>query len=229
MPVNLKALGLAVVAVWAVSAAVASAASAQTLEVELGTGSGFVTATSTNDVFTAGGSQITCNHAEFTGAATSPTTKLSITPKYTGCTAFGLANTHFADEGCTLDLRLVNWHASGLTQGQVRPELNCGVVGRLLVTPTWPIFGGSVCTIEFGTQGTVSVLPLTVLTAPSPDDLQLGPGTVSFLNYTVTKTGLGCPAIGKHSDGSYHVSQTTLRGFFNASHTIQTNMLLSTN
>lgn len=230
---SLKALGLAVVAAFAMSAVVASSASAQTVEAELESPTGFATATSTSDVFTAGGSQVTCNHAEFSGAFTSPTKKLSITPKYTGCTAFGIANTHILDTGCTFDFTLKNEHSTGLTKGKATVKLNCGepATGHIVMTPTWPVFGGSVCTITFTTQNVAGELGVTVLTAPNPDDLQVDAGTVGggAITYNVSQTGLGCPSLGHHADGNYHVSQTTVRGYSNAAHTAQVGGKLVTN
>lgn len=236
MPINLKVFGLTVVAAFAMSAIVSSAASANQVEAELESASGFVTATSTTDVFTAGSSAVTCDHAEFSGTFTSPTKTLTITPKYTGCTAFGIANTHVLDTGCAFEFTLNNTHSNNLETGSASARLECGnpATGHIVLTPT--LFGSSHCTITFAEQNVKGSLVVTANTVEGPDDLTVDKATLGSstegqgIGYDVTKSGLGCPSVkNDYTNGSYHVSTTTVRGFSDAAHKVAVGGKLITN
>lgn len=235
MSINLKGLGLALLAAFAMSAAFASAASAQTVEGEFESASGTVTATSETHVFTAGGLSVTCPHVEFEGTFTTPTKTLAITPKFpTNCTAFGIANTHIINSGCAFDFVLNNTHSEGLKKTSAAASLQCGS-GSITLTPTIPIFGGSACTAHFLTQNVKGNVDIKVNDV-AIDDLTIGPNTLGNASgpdgiaYNITSGGTGlCPAAGNYTNGAYHASATTGRAYSNEAHTIQVGGKLATN
>src|SRR4051794_18898445 len=90
---NLKMFGLALAAVFAMSAVVASAASAAE---EFHGPSGTTTLTGSqvgNDVLTTMGGTMTCTTITYAGAVVGPTsTEASGAPTFSGCTSFGFVN-----------------------------------------------------------------------------------------------------------------------------------------
>lgn len=236
MSIKLKTLGLAAMVTFAMSLVVAPAAQAQTLEAEFESASGTVTATSTTDVFTLGlGYQFSCQHLEWEGTFLSPTRTLALTPRFnTNCTAFGVANTHIIDNGCALDLALTDEHSENRTRAKATAGIACGPGGSITITPTWPIFGLSVCTVHFYPQIFKGEIDVRINTAPVPDDFTIGPNTLGStgsegIAYTVTSpSGPGCPSAGEYQNAAYHLSQTTVRAYSNNLHTVQVGAQLVT-
>ncbi len=82
---NLKAMGLALVAVFAMSALAASAASAATdVFTVAGGGSTLLTGVGHNHVFTAGNTKVECTTSKFTGTVVHNATTATVDPEYTG-------------------------------------------------------------------------------------------------------------------------------------------------
>ena len=118
---NLKVLGLALVAVFALSAMAASAASADDFTAE----SYPVTLTGTHDPetpadkFTTTGGSVECPNATYHATASGATTALTVTPEFNSpndtCKAFGLLPTIIDMNGCTFTFN-VN---AGTTTGTV--------------------------------------------------------------------------------------------------------------
>ncbi|MEZ5076448.1 MAG: hypothetical protein R2725_03285 [Solirubrobacterales bacterium] len=90
---NLKALGLALVAVFAMSALVAQAASAHEFTSDSENGKTVLTGADepgTNDVFTVGGAEVICENASFAGTADeSEVNEVTVHPEYSNCTFAG--------------------------------------------------------------------------------------------------------------------------------------------
>jgi hypothetical protein len=102
---NLKILGLAFVAVLAMSAVVASAASASAFTSSEASGSETVTrltgSQEGSDVFTTDGGTVTCTTATYVGEVKgTSTTEAEAAPTYSGCTAFGFVNVPIDTNGC---------------------------------------------------------------------------------------------------------------------------------
>lgn len=188
---NLKVLGLAVVAVLAMSV-MASAAQAAEFhsEAESTTFSGSQV---TQNVFTAGGSEVKCNTAEFTGSQTGTSVaEVEVQPTYSSCTAFGFAKAHVKTAGCKYAFT-----ASSSTAGAAR--VACSGTSKIEITPTF--LGSSVCTIKIGSQ-----TPGT----PSVDYANEGSGSSRSITVTATVGGIsfeevsggGC-GVGSGSNGTY--------------------------
>ena len=97
---NLKILGLALVAAFAMSAVVASSASAYlgTTEKQPSTLTG---AQENTNVFTTHGGEVKCTTATYHGEqATTSASSITLTPTYTGCTAFGFINIPIHTNNC---------------------------------------------------------------------------------------------------------------------------------
>ncbi len=100
---NLKALGLAVVAVLAMSAVVASAASAETGTVTAESYPAKLTSTQvgTNELSIGNGARkVSCTTATVSGELTAATTTLTLTPTYTNCTSTGALPATVTLNGC---------------------------------------------------------------------------------------------------------------------------------
>lgn len=102
---NLKALGLALVAAFAMSAVVASAASAESaFKFKSNTANPILTATqhgSNVDVFTTDAGTVSCNTANYVGSqAGTETNEIEVAPTYSGCTAFGFIGVPIHTNGC---------------------------------------------------------------------------------------------------------------------------------
>ncbi len=221
---NYKALGLAFVAMLALSAFVAQGASAVPLTVE-GLGGG------TNTFLTGdqdGGThvlkstaEVKCTEAHFLAKATTGATinELTVTPSYptekagggNNCTAFGFANTHINMNGCTftfttptsIGIGVVTWGTSQIHL--VCPEVG-GVKQKVAITPT--SFGVSVCTQNLAEQTPTVVkdaegkeIPNHVIgrnvTGSSPMDITLEI-TVKGIHYT--GTGGVCGTAGTNAE-----------------------------
>jgi len=99
---NLKAMGLAVLAVCALGAF--SAASASAAEFHSSVHHTILDGTQIGtDVFTTNAGTVSCSEANYHGtlSATTTTTIEGITPTYSGCTAFGFANVPIHHDECT--------------------------------------------------------------------------------------------------------------------------------
>jgi len=100
---NLKALGLALVAVLAMNALTAAGASAEAFKFKaektpttlVGKQHG------APDIFTVDTQSVSCNEATYTGTVTgTEVTELTVTPTYSECIAFGLFNIPIDTNGC---------------------------------------------------------------------------------------------------------------------------------
>jgi len=100
---NLKVLGLAFVAVLAMSAVVASAASAAKFNANSGGEDVIVHAKGSNHKFTTNAGAINCETATFlgTGFITPPTSTLDVSPSYGGCEFLLVLGVAVEMNGCT--------------------------------------------------------------------------------------------------------------------------------
>jgi hypothetical protein len=211
---KLKALGLALVAVFATSALVASAAQAEEF-----TGYDQSTGTHTETVihgvqegshsFTAGSGfgSITCTTATFAGnSPTGTSTELTITPTYSGCSdSFG-RTVDVTMEGCDYKFTTPTFVSSGTYSGLV--DLACPTGHSVTVHVTSG--GTSVCTVTIHAQTGLGSNHYTNK-AGNPDDVTV---TTDITNlHTTTEGGFfNCGVSnGEHTDGSY-VGNTTVTG-----------------
>lgn len=177
---NFKVLGLALVAVLAMSAVVASGASAQFTSNSYPTS---VTAVSElgNDVFKIDGASVECK-GHFTGSAGGPTTEITINAEYTNCKAFGFASANVAMNGCDYI-----FHSNGAV------DVECPAGKTIVIT------AGN-CEVDVGTQTGLNKVTLT-----NDGNHIKAQANVSGITGTVTKDGFLCPlnGVGHKTGGTY--------------------------
>ena len=100
---NFKALGLALVAVFAMSAVVASSASATAFTAASYPQHLTAEDTGAGDLFTISGNELSCSNETFTSQITAQTTTLTFTPSFANCKTEGAAfnNITVTTNGCT--------------------------------------------------------------------------------------------------------------------------------
>jgi len=179
-----KTLGLAMVAVLAMSAFVASAAQAQYTASSYPT---TVTAESAlgNDVFTTEGGTVECA-SHFEGTLSEASKSLTITPKYTSCKAFGFAHATITLTGCQYIFHSQNSSSSAST-------IICPIDAVIHVN------AGN-CEVQIGAQSPSG----SVATSNSGSHVN-AQANVTGINYTVTKDGFLCPfgGTGAKTGGTY--------------------------
>jgi hypothetical protein len=195
---SLKGFGLALVAVFALTAVAASAASAA--EFHSGVAPASIKAAATqNQVFTIGGGKVatSCNEATFTGESkTSPANSITVHPVYknsgsTECPAEPIGNASIVTTGC-------NYVFSSATtaEGMAQVKIECEAGKKIQIN-------APLCTITVGEQ--------TLPNAVSYTNTGVGGGASSTEGVVVTPTvtgihweasGFGCTLVGLGSSGS---------------------------
>jgi hypothetical protein len=196
---NFKALGLALVAVFAMSAIVASAASATQGTLTTFPAGKTVIATgeqtaehefSLTDQLVEGKPALTkCKKATFTGTAGVTTGAESVTahPEYSECTAFGQP-ANITTTGCDYKLKVGTFAAGA---APVTTDVTCGA-GSVIKIET------GTCEVQVGTQAGLGKSEVTNSGSESPEtamDLLLHT-SITGITYTVTKDNIGCPLSG---------------------------------
>jgi hypothetical protein len=192
---NLKALGLALVALVALSAVVAGSASAAGERFHSEVEPTIITGTSTNThVFAASGATVECTGATFSGTSTLKTeTTQTVHPTYSGCTFFG--------EPASVDTTGCNYvFESETVAGKMPAEIECTAGYAIKVTSPG-------CTLTFGPQKNTGGLVVTNEGAGTTRDTK----TISETGATFSKSGPLCFAI-SGTTGTYK-GTTTVKGF----------------
>jgi hypothetical protein len=189
---NLKALGLAVMAIFALTAVASSAAQAIEFHSEIeNTTVTAKTETGSNSVFDAAGASISCASGTFTGsqaAKTSPT--LTVTPAYSGCTFLGVLNVPVNMNGCQY-----TFNANG----------EVAVIGASCTAIT---FEAELCKVEVGKQSGLKEVTYTNIGAGTTREVTVTPHVTGI---TYTSSGL-CPKNGTFSDGNYTSGNAVAKG-----------------
>jgi hypothetical protein len=173
---NFKALGVAAVAVLAMSAFVASAAQAQFTANEYPT-SGTATNAVGNSVFAVDGSNLECA-GHYEGTLKEASTTVTVTPTYTGCKAFGFASATVTTIGCDY----VFHDAGANTAGTVDVECSAGNVIKIVA--------GN-CEVQVGSQ-----TGLKSITYSNSHPTVTVKATVTGITVNATKDGFLCPLSG---------------------------------
>lgn len=192
---KLKALGLALVAVFAVSAMVAAGASAATFHSEASstTVSG-TNAGEGNHVFTASGFSVECETASFSGTQSgTESTTLTLHPEYSKCNS-SLGSATVDTAGCDY---VFNATTNGT--GHLPSDISC--TGSSVIKVTAPG-----CTLSFGTQNTTGGVKATNLGSGSTRDDTVD----ATVTATFSKSGSFCFAIS--GDTGKYTGNTTVTG-----------------
>lgn len=231
---NLKALGLALFAALALSAMAASAASAKHHFGAPKAPTDVTGSQGTQHIFTTEAGEVKCNTATFSGTqGSASTSEVTITPHYTGCTAFGFASTHVKFNGCdyTFTTPTVD-----ITPGEFTsepPHVLCPGTSVVEITPTIPFFGTSVCTVTVEPQTPTSGHVLYKNEGSGDTRDVLVTSKVEGIHYTVHGGGGTCGTTesgGKtitHTDGKY-TGTVTLKGYEDGNHAVHEPILIET-
>ena len=189
---KLKFIGLALVAVFAMSAIGASAASAA---VELHSEGAPVNITGaqegSSNAFDVQFGAVVCTTADYNATTTVTTdTTVTFTPKFEGCTFAGVGAT-VDTNGCTFVLHVLN-----ATTGTVTVE--CGVGQEITVT------GGTKCIVHVPGGQDVGTVTLTNIGTGTTREVTANLNGLTAIKYTQTPgTGVGkCESLSK-TDGKY--------------------------
>jgi hypothetical protein len=185
-----KALGLAMVAVLALSAIGASTAQAQFTATSYPT---TVTATSAlgNDVITTEGGSVECA-SHFVGTLTEASNSLTLTPTYTGCKAFGFLSATVSTNGCTYKWTRISVISAGF-------DITCPLNKQITIV-------AGTCEVDILPQS--GLLNVTISNRLLDIDARLN---LSGITYNVTKDGFLCPFNGTgHKTGAKYVQSVAL-------------------
>jgi hypothetical protein len=213
MHFKFKALGLALVAVFAMSAVAASSASAVNFKSESATT--FLTGdVGAQNIFTVWGGTVKCNTVNIkNGTSFSPAEVATIEaePVYGGCTAFG-QNSTIDTNGCKY-----KFTAASTTAGNA--SIACPEGKEIVITVGDP---GVICTVKVKTQTpSTSTVDYANGTAGGKGDVTVT-STVSGIAYTSSGgiCGTSGPVAG-YTGGNY-TGSFTVTGFSNSSHETRT-------
>jgi hypothetical protein len=165
-----KTLGIAMVAVLALSAVVASAASAANFTASKYPTAGTAESALGNDDFKTEAGSVECKAHFLTGSLSEPAASITVTPTYTGCKAFGFLNATVNMNGCDY-----TFYTTGVV------DVKCPAGKSIIIT-------ASTCETTVPAQTGLSTVDLknngTGISAQA---------TVTGIKYNVTKDGIGCP------------------------------------
>ena len=226
---NIKALGLALVAVFALSAMAVSAAQAREPVVTLKDGSGTTvnTATITGEdtggthVFNVEGNTVTCNTVEFNGNIEDAKTNTFVHPTYQNCTAFGFIGANVNTTNCNYRLMPNPENENMVWGGEIEVICNSGSI---------TINAGGVCEAKVNGGTLINTGNKVTVLTNSPEDLLLH-NEASEVATEKTLDGFGCPFNGTGKVTANYTGTTTVRAYKTAlAHNTanQVNLTLST-
>lgn len=191
---NLKALGLALVAAFAMSGVAASAASADSFTTEKApvNVTGTTDPGTTESVVTTAGS-VTC-HGVYIGTVSNvSTTTIEVAPTYNNCTALGFPGSVVHVNNCKYVFHINS--AAGVTTGTV--DIVCPAGEELTVTA---LSAGTLkCTIHIGTQTDLSSVTYTSVGSGTTREVTVN---VLITNLKYKHTSAGATGLGKCTKGS---------------------------
>ena len=198
---TIKALGLAVVAVLAMSAFFANTASATTIGTftcnsYLCEGTGEQVA---KHVFTVQGQKVECNKAHFSGSIADTSHTIKVIPKYEECTAFGLAAT-VSMNSCYYDFTTGTTHNSPTHYYTGTVHIRCTTSGDSITVSA----GDGSCVVHIHEQ-TPTIHNVDYENLDPTGSGVLVTSTVSGIHSTVTKNNFLCPVSSATTDttGTY--------------------------
>jgi hypothetical protein len=197
-----RVLGLAFIAVLAMSAISATAAHAvpkYTCSSYPCTGTG--TSLENSEEFTTPGGTVTC-HASYvveklnsSAGIPQPEQSVTVTPTYTSCKAFGFLNATVTTNGCDYDFTATSKVSAGVYLNHV--GITCPATKSITIV-------AGTCEVDVPEAGNTNLT--TVKTTNLADGrVTVEPEIGPEITMNVTKDGFGCPFTGTgHFKGSYH-------------------------
>lgn len=195
---NIKALSLALVAVFAMSAvAAAGASAAEKFVAETSTAKVIAEQTgSAQHVFSVDGTEVKCSSAKFETASevASPATSITVHPAYTGCTAFGFLEASVTTTGCDYKL----FAAGGI-------NVVCSGSNQIVIS-------AATCEAKVPAQEIASGLTYKN-EATSPSTVLVGAALSGTVKTNKTKDGFLCPLKGTGEVFGSYTGDTLAKGF----------------
>jgi hypothetical protein len=180
-----RIIGIAVVAVLALSAVVASAASANTFMTKNSVYPQTVEGSqSTAHVFTVTGQKVTCKTAKFKGTATAASSTQEVHPTYEGCTAFGF-EASVTTTGCNYLFHLAAGGSGSPQSGTV--DIVCETGKSIVINA-----GFGTCEATVGAQTGLGGQTFTNTTVGGVEKIIVGTSTTGITT-NVTKSSFPCP------------------------------------
>ena len=216
---NIKVLGLAAAALFAMSALTASGAQAAKLSTESG-GSTVIEADQVEGagghVFTVDGNKVTCTTAHFFSVAKEPAgsetavevnngaTTITMHPKYENCTAFGFVGATVTTTGCNYTLTAPGTISEPAMEIAASLSVECSGTHEIVIS------AGGVCTAKVKGQ-TISSGLSYVNTTVSPMTVMLNAKNAP-VKTNKTQDGFGCPFNGTGEVTGEYSGETTAKG-----------------
>lgn len=204
---NLKALGLALAAVFAMSAIVSSSASASTAFHF--TGPAGVTSVKAaqvgTDVFTTDSGKVSCLHATYAGSVTGPTAaSIKVTPTYSECHIIVLFtfSVTIHTNGCEYVFKPVTKTAGGVYEGTV--DIECPVGKQIVVTAPG-------CQITVGSQTGLKTVTFKEVGAGATTEVEVN-ANLTGIDYVEDNTGGFCENNGKTTTNGTYVGKALSTG-----------------
>lgn len=197
---TIKLLALTALAALAVTAVAASAAQAEPTKFTAGSTSGTLTGTqTTKQVFTTKNGKVECTTATQSGTFTAASfTTSTVSPTYSGCTAFGFINATVAVNGCTYTFTGKENNKEVGEETLATATVNCSGTNKITVS-------GGGCVTTVGPQGPLNHVKFANNTTKKPDDVD-ATATLSGITYTAS----GCFTNGTFSDGTLEGDSTII-------------------
>ena len=203
-----KALGFALLAVFAMGAMASSAMAAPTIEFANANANLMAEQKAgTNDVLTVDGSNVTCNNMTYNsnGATAKGATNIELHPEYAGCVAFGFIGANVDTTNCIYRY-MANGTQTAMTYSGGEIEIVCGA------NPIKINAGSGTCVATVGSQTVSKGIDFRDTTASENGDgftdfdIVL---TNSAMSVTKNVDGFGCPFSGTGATSATYNGVTT--------------------
>jgi hypothetical protein len=191
---KIKTLGVALVAVLALSAVVASAASAVNYTAASYPATGTGTSELGNDTFNTEGGTVECQ-SHFEGTLGAASTQFTVAAKYTNCRAFGFLEAHVTMGSC-------DYLFTEATETE-KDKFHAKELHVICTNSAEPItISAGTCKVSIGAHTPTGTVHFTNDTAAGDIQVQ---AAVTGIQYTVTQDGFLCPfnGTGAKTGGTY--------------------------
>jgi hypothetical protein len=213
---KIRTIGLALVAVLALSAVIASAAQAVPVVTVETKGKINLDATTTEpQPFTAFGAETSCTHNIFKGEAENNSSTITVEPEYTGCTATGNLPVTVTTNGCHYLFHLTEKVSSDHYRAHVDIVCPSGkqIEVHIYANATAHAEKKSLCTLTIPPQTNLTTVTITTKTTagnPNYGDAEIS-GTVEHIHALQDRNSILCPAGTETNEAIYHITTASTK------------------
>ena len=208
---NLKALGLALVAAFAMSAVVASAASAAEFRAE-STPVTLTGAQEGQDVFETDAGEVECTEATYHGTqSVSPAASVEVAPTYSGCSALFGTPAEVIPNGCKYRFKITSETSATTSHGTV--DIVCPV-GKEITVTVKGTFGSSThkCTVHIPSQNGIAGITYTSEGTKSGRYVMVDVNANTIKYSQTAGTGLGACSNASNTTNGIYIGQSKVTG-----------------